>query len=345
MEELITIIIPVYNVEKYLNRCIQSVLNQTYKNLEIIMVDDGSTDSSPEICDKYEKRDSRIKVIHQSNGGLSDARNSGLEISKGEYVLFIDSDDYVGTEMIENFYKCLVDTGADTVIGGFRRSVRNKIEIKENTFAGKIYDTEYDIKNNVLKKMLASDGQDQIEMSVWKVLFSMDIIRKNHLRFPERKYLCEDIIFDFDYYPLCKKVAMCNDTSYYYCFNGESLSQAYQKDRFDRLSFQANEMKKRAKKISLDNNAYLRIDNFYIGNSIHHIKTMVANRKKIKRSSCIQEIRRICNTKQVQKVKWSQIKNCFVGRDRIPFLLMKKRKIYSIYFYLVILTNIRRLIR
>lgn len=107
MEELISVIIPVYNVEKYLERCMYSVLNQTYKNLEIILVDDGSPDASGKICDEYLEKDNRIKVIHKANGGLSSARNAGLEIIKGEYVLFIDSDDWIELDMLQHLYTLL----------------------------------------------------------------------------------------------------------------------------------------------------------------------------------------------------------------------------------------------
>ena len=94
-EQLLTVIIPVYNVEKYINKCLESIINQTYKNLEIILVDDGSTDNSSYLCDEWQKKDSRITVIHKKNGGLSDARNAGLQIAKGELITFVDSDDYV----------------------------------------------------------------------------------------------------------------------------------------------------------------------------------------------------------------------------------------------------------
>ena len=99
--DLITVIIPVYNVEKYLKECLESIINQTYKNLEIILIDDGSTDASGEICDEYSKRDNRIRVVHKANGGLSSARNLGLDIANGEYVTFIDSDDYIDLEFMK----------------------------------------------------------------------------------------------------------------------------------------------------------------------------------------------------------------------------------------------------
>ena len=99
MEKLLSVIIPIYNVELYLNRCMESIVNQTYKNLEIIMVDDGSPDNCPELCEEWGKRDSRIKVIHKKNGGLSDARNMGLSVATGEYIAFVDSDDFVDLDM------------------------------------------------------------------------------------------------------------------------------------------------------------------------------------------------------------------------------------------------------
>lgn len=99
MEKLLSVIIPIYNVEPYLDRCMESIVNQTYKNLEIIMVDDGSPDNCPELCDQWQRKDVRIKVIHKKNGGLSDARNAGLDIASGEYIAFVDSDDFVDLDM------------------------------------------------------------------------------------------------------------------------------------------------------------------------------------------------------------------------------------------------------
>ncbi len=113
MKPLISIIIPVYNVEQYLHRCVDSVLNQTYKNLEIILVNDGSPDNCPFICDEYAKKDKRIIVVHKENGGLSSARNAGLEIVQGEYISFIDSDDWIHENYIEILYKNLHEKKAD----------------------------------------------------------------------------------------------------------------------------------------------------------------------------------------------------------------------------------------
>lgn len=344
MEDLISVIIPVYNVEPYLERCMNSILHQTYENLEIILVDDKSTDRSNEMCLEY-LADKRVRIEHGIGEGLSGARNSGLDIATGKYVVFVDSDDYAELTMIENLYHCLLKTNADTVIGGFRRKKGEHIEIRENEFAGNVYDNCMDIKNKVLKKMLASDGNDHIEMSVWKVLFSMDIIQDNHLRFPDKKYLCEDIIFDFDYYLLSKRVAMSDDTGYCYCLNGESLSQMYQKNKFDRISFQTAEMRRLAVKVGMDEEAFLRIDYFYVGNLIHHIKTMVACVDKVGKRECQKEIKKVCEDNCVRNVNWDNLEKCFSGRDKIPYKMMEKCKPLALYNYLRLLTTVRRIVR
>ena len=120
---LITIIIPVYKVEDYLDKCVESVVNQTYKNLEIILVDDGSPDNCPKMCDDWAKKDKRIKVIHKENGGLSDARNKGIDIAKGEFITFIDSDDYVENNYVEFLYNLVRENHAEISMG--KQYVRN----------------------------------------------------------------------------------------------------------------------------------------------------------------------------------------------------------------------------
>ena len=118
MNERISIIVPVFNVEKYIERCVKSIENQSYRNLEIILVDDESPDRCPQICDEYAKRDERIKVLHKKNGGLSDARNAGLDVATGEYIAFVDSDDWVETDFIETLYRNAESENADISIIG-----------------------------------------------------------------------------------------------------------------------------------------------------------------------------------------------------------------------------------
>lgn len=120
MNGKVSIIVPIYKVEGYLDRCVESIVNQTYSNLEIILVDDGSPDSCPSMCDDWAKKDSRIKVIHKPNGGLSDARNAGMEVASGEYIAFVDSDDWIEHNMLEALYNEIVSTGSDIAACGIR---------------------------------------------------------------------------------------------------------------------------------------------------------------------------------------------------------------------------------
>ncbi len=128
--EKISVIVPIYKVEEYLHRCIDSIINQTYTNLEIILVDDGSPDNCPMICDEYAKKDSRIRVIHKKNGGLSDARNAGLEIATGEYIGFVDSDDWIHKDMYHILYKNIIEKDADIAECSIKKE-RNYLNSKD----------------------------------------------------------------------------------------------------------------------------------------------------------------------------------------------------------------------
>lgn len=165
--EKISIIVPVYNVENYLAKCVESILNQTYKNIEVILVNDGSKDTSGDICDYYAKKDNRVKVIHIDNGGVSNARNTGLNIASGKYVGFVDSDDYIKIDMYENLYKLLVKNKADiaeidfilTNEAEFSRKIRKSYELilsKKNAI--KYFLIGNSVGNNVVNKLFTRES-------------------------------------------------------------------------------------------------------------------------------------------------------------------------------------------
>lgn len=177
-EELISIIVPIYNVEKYLRKCVDSLINQTYKNIEIILVDDGSPDNSPKICDAYKEKDNRIVVIHKMNGGLSSARNAGLRIAKGKYIGFVDSDDWVETSMYEDLLSFMVTYDCDLVECGVNRMADDKIEPfatgTSSVLSGK----------DALKVQLNCVGNNFIpRIAVWSKLFKAGFWANR--RFPE----------------------------------------------------------------------------------------------------------------------------------------------------------------
>ena len=235
-KELISIIVPVYNVSKYLDRCMQSLINQTYRNIEIIMIDDGSPDDCGIKCDQYAANDSRIKVIHKKNKGLGLARNSGMDVAKGKYIAFIDSDDYVEAEMIERLYFRMEAGNADTAFCRYYDTATDgKDSLAKETFQKKIYIGD-EVKE-VLLGMIGAEcgypGDVEIGMSVWRGLYSRDIIKENEIRFPsEREYISEDIIFHIQYLLKAKRVVVEDSPNYHYCDNGSSLTKSYKAERF-----------------------------------------------------------------------------------------------------------------
>ena len=268
--KLVSVILPVYNVEKYLDECYKTVKNQTYENIEIIFVDDGSTDSSGKKCDEYAQNDKRIKVIHKKNAGLGMARNSGLDIATGDYVVFVDSDDFIAENMIEKLMISVQEYDADTV---YCSSVRyygdgNSI-IWRNKYDNAVFEKE-DILQNVLLEMIASspdEKEDQyIAMSVWHAIFSMQVIRGNNIRFhSEREFTSEDIIFDIDYLQCSNRVAFIPDSLYYYRLNKNSLSKKYNPDRFQKEKILYREIVCKLEKILPEATFIARVNRMFLG--------------------------------------------------------------------------------
>ena len=177
---LVSVIIPVYKTEAYLSRCVDSVCGQTWQNLQILLVDDGSPDGCPGICDEYARKDGRIQVIHKVNGGVSSARNAGLEIAEGIYVTFCDSDDAYESHWIENLVRAAEDAQADVVVAGHRRSYSDGREVPV------IHETGlWDLKNDGEKIRYCIDMvlTDRHAWEIWSRLFRTDIIRQHRSSF------------------------------------------------------------------------------------------------------------------------------------------------------------------
>lgn len=206
MEELISVVIPVYNVERYLNRCIKSVVNQTYKNLEVILVDDGSTDASAVICDSWKEKDSRIVVLHQDNVGASAARNKGLQYAKGEYITFIDSDDWIEADMLQYFMKQIVSKDADMVISDVYLCKKEKLEVWN--------------QKRYLEYFFRTRGEGDTH-SVWGRLYKKEML--DDFRFLEGR-MNEDILATYEFAIRCKKAIYTSKTFYHYEKNVEGVT-------------------------------------------------------------------------------------------------------------------------
>lgn len=214
MEDLISVVVPIYNVEKYLKKCIDSIVHQTYKNLEIILCDDGSTDSCPQICDKYADMDLRIKVIHKTNGGLSDARNVGIESATGKYILFIDSDDFINENMIFYLYDALIKNQADMACCQRQEVDECGKKLKSN----KKYNTF--IVNENEECMREFLNNPQMDTVAWGKLYMRSMFK--NIRYPVGKYH-EDVFTTYKLIAQCKKIFVGEEKYYYYRIRTDSI--------------------------------------------------------------------------------------------------------------------------
>lgn len=215
MNDLISIVVPVFHVEKYLNRCVESILKQTYSNLEIILVDDGSDDACPDICDELAKSDNRIKVIHQANGGLSAARNSGIDMAKGRYIAFIDSDDYVSEHYIEFLYRAIDETKADIAQCVYKEFYEDAVPVFASYYTiPKIWN-----KMQALKSQLVS-GTNIISTVAWNKLYNLTLFKD--IRYAQNK-LHEDEFTTYKLFDKASSVAYIDIPLYGYFQNQNGI--------------------------------------------------------------------------------------------------------------------------
>lgn len=231
MSPLISVIIPVYGVERYLDRCLRSVVEQTYRNMEIILVDDGSPDHCPRMCDEWATKDGRIQVIHKCNGGLTSARKAGFNIAQGEYVLFIDSDDYIDSSMVEELVEKAVDTGCDITLCSYTRETNKSIPVymsyKKDTLNPEELRDQYILP--IIRPI--NDGIVTNGFMCTK-LYRRSKIKGSYF-VSERKYYTEDIIFNIQIALDINGIAIVNKPLYHYCENQESLTLKYRQGKFE----------------------------------------------------------------------------------------------------------------
>jgi len=235
----VSVVIPVYNVEKYLKRCLDSVINQTLRDIEIIIVDDGSKDDSGRICDEIMATDKRIKVIHQPNGGTGFARNSGIKSATGEYVSFVDSDDYLEPDMYEKLHESVKNKDADTCIFGFHKVRDGKIFLTRTNAIKGTFKGEDALTHIFLNALGTEPSYPEDFKILWQSpclsLYSLDLIRKHNVFFPSRGEFVsfsEDVLFNLDYYYRASNVTIVNEPFYFYCENPNTATTSYMEERF-----------------------------------------------------------------------------------------------------------------
>ena len=302
-QPLISIIVPVYNVEKYVEKCINSILDQSYKNIEIILVDDGSEDSSGAICDEYKEKHYNIKVVHKENAGLGFARNSGLEVVEGKFVTFVDSDDWVSRDLIKHMYESMVENHVDFCKSGFQHVKHSGEVVSLTQYENKIYEGDKAAKE-LLPRMVGSspDAHDSLEMCVCAVLYNTEIIKEHKLQFPsERVLISEDLVFNIDYLQYANGACSIDTVDYNYRMNDVSLSQRYRPDRLEASAFFYNVMRKKLEGLGYGSDTILRLDRMFF---IYTRMSIAQERKQVSehdKKTSIDNIKRICGNETVQK--------------------------------------------
>lgn len=277
-DNLVSVIVPVYRTERYLNRCIESIVNQDYRNLEIIIVDDGSDDGCPAICDYWAQKDLRIRVIHKENEGLGAARNTGIETASGDFICFFDSDDHIAPATLSECVKVANENNADAVFFGNDYAAQNgrivhvrKPCAPKNIFAG------YEVMQTLLPMTLASDassGEDWcLSLSACCGLFSAEVIRTSGWRFvSEKEIISEDYYSVCELYRYLKKVCIIDKIFYHYTQNENSLTKTYRKDRYEKLCYFAEEMFKLSESMGCEKSLEAPIKTAFLGFVIGALK-------------------------------------------------------------------------
>lgn len=284
-KDLISVIVPVYNVEKYIHKCIDSILNQTYTNLEIILVDDGSLDNCGKICDEYAKQDKRIKVIHKENGGVSSARNRGIKEATGQWITFVDSDDWLEDDFCELLLYNATKYNADIVLCGYNRITLNNVEKIKNT--NKIIEVE---SNEYLKNVLnPQTGFGFCHMKLYK----RDCIKET--KFKEGLSVGEDALFNEQISKKIKKTIFLEKSLYNYRINNDSVVKKFDKN-YAKKYLESMEINK--KYIFENYNGNKEIIQNYYNFVAFHVLLIAVNycyNKQNKEKNKVKLLKEICN--------------------------------------------------
>ena len=269
----VSIIVPVYNAERYLERCVASLRAQSLTDIEILLVDDSSTDSSLALCRQFAAEDPRVTVIHKPNEGAGKARNAALAAAAGKYVGFVDSDDFVAPDMFQTLYEKAEAYHSDLVLSGvvYVGGIMFSSEGERTCKRFFEQDTQFETPEQLQELQLGIVGalpddpdDSKYGTSIWKNLFRNEIIRRNGLYFlSEREFLSEDALFMLDYIACIRRATGISEAFYHYCRNEDSISKSYRSDRLEKSLAFVSEVEKRFQKMSCPEQYQIYIDRFW----------------------------------------------------------------------------------
>lgn len=336
MPEL-SVIIPVYGTEKTLNRCVRSVVNQTMRDIEIILVDDGSPDNCPALCDEWAKKDGRIKVVHKTNGGLGFARNSGMAVATGKYLTFIDSDDYIDEIAYERVFAD-AHGDEDAIRFFYLRENENGEELTAEKVsplkAGAYF--EKDIKEKILFPLFgmlpSDDGKAYVSSSTCCQIYRTEILKNGGFEFQsERRFISEDLLFNVRFMATAKKILVLEDKFYHYTVNGSSLTQSYRKDRFARFIEVCDELKKLSVDYGVSDEVSLRIDRTLASYARRCVKLEFLtnpDKKAVKKN-----VKEICRSSALEEVFERYPAHKLPFKYRVSFGLLKSGNVFLLRLF------------
>lgn len=325
---LVSIVVPVYKTEKYLNQCVQSIVEQTYEKLEILLIDDGSPDRCPQMCDAWAEKDSRIRVIHKLNEGLGMARNTGIENARGEYICFFDSDDYIDMRTIERAYAAVGDSGIDIGIFGFhtvapdgQKVSRFLPQMEKDCYYGE------EIQTHFLPELIAPapNGNRKLYMSMCMMLFSMHLISRTGWRVAsEREIISEDVYSILGLFRNVQSVAIVSEAFYYYRENRKSLSRSYRPERYNGIRHFYQESIALCNCLGYGTEIKNRLSDPFLSFTRSALKQEAVSPRTIKEK--LDSFRRIISDETLQKVLWNCGKDHGnMGRRVLNFLMKHKQ--------------------
>lgn len=219
---MLSVIVSVYNEEKYLPKCLESIMNQKYQHLEILLIDDGSTDRSGQICDRYSEKDSRIKVLHKENEGLVRSRKTGLSVAKGDYIAFVDGDDWIDTDMYSEMMEIITESKADFVSSGFIHEYKGRAVVQD--VEEKEYYLDECVRHRIYMSIIGRDDFIKIYPSIWSKIFKADVIRNAYHKVPDELQQGEDVINLIQCILLSSKIIQTKREFYHYNYRDGSIS-------------------------------------------------------------------------------------------------------------------------
>lgn len=297
MDYKVSVVVPIFNIFPYLEDCINSILEQTYDNIEIVLVDDGSTDDSGRLCEEYSEKYENIIVVHQVNAGLGMARNTGIRNAKGDYICFVDGDDYISKDHVSNLMSRIIQEGTDACYGGYQQQKGEVFIEQKNPLSG-LYLDKQRILHEFIPRMcgkLDYHCVDEVPMSVCMSIYSMQILKDNCLLFnSERKLISEDFVFNLDFLEHSNSISVSESCGYFYRNNEGSLTKKYLGDRLMKQIDFTKYIIARTKKLGVYEESYQRIYSTFLSWVRNIVKSEQSNYQVVGIKTSINKIKETC---------------------------------------------------